>query len=273
LLIVYGIITGGSIGRLFVAGILPGILLTLLFCATILIICRIKPEMAPPGQKTTFMEKIKSLNGVIEMLILFALVMGGIFMGWFTPTEAGAIGAAGSLIIALAGRNLTWKSLFDSLGETTRITAMVFLIITGAIVFGHFMAVTQIPSDIADWVSTLGVPPFVIMLFIIIFYLIGGCFMDSMALVTLTVPSLLPVINVLGYDVIWFGIIIVLVAEMGVITPPVGINVYVIKGVAPDVPMEKIFKGIFPFLAAIFVCTVLLIACPQIVLFLPNLIH
>jgi tripartite ATP-independent transporter DctM subunit len=198
--------------------------------------------------------------------------MGGLFVGWFTPTEAGAAGAAGALIIALVRRTLTWRGFLDSLADTTRITAMVFIIITGATIFGHFMAVTRVPFDLSEWVGGLGVSPNTIMGFIIFGYLIAGCFMDSLAMVTLTVPILYPLVLKLGFDSIWFGVIIVLVAEMGVITPPVGINVYVIKGVAPDVPLETIFRGIFPFLVALLVCTAILIAFPQIALFLPNFI-
>ena len=270
--IIYGVLVEESIGKLFAAGILPGILLATLFALTVYIICRRNPKLGPAGPKFTWKERVASLSGVFEMLVLFFLVMGGLFVGWFTPTEAGAAGAAGALIIALARRTLTWRGFLDSLADTTRITAMVFIIITGATIFGHFMAVTRVPFDLSEWVGGLGVSPNTIMGFIIFGYLIAGCFMDSLAMVTLTVPILYPLILKLGFDSIWFGVIIVLVAEMGVITPPVGINVYVIKGVAPDVPLETIFRGIFPFLVALLVCTAILIAFPQIALFLPSLI-
>ncbi|MBM4276803.1 MAG: TRAP transporter large permease [Deltaproteobacteria bacterium] len=271
-LIIYGIMTEQSIGKLFAAGILPGLLLTALFGLVVFLLCRFRPALAPAGEKSSWKERIASLSGIIEMLILFALVMGGLFVGWFTPTEAGAAGAAGTLVLALARRKLTWRGLLDSLSETTRISAMVFLIITGATLFGRFMAVTRVPFELSEWVGGLGMSPHVIMGFIIFGYLIGGCFMDSLALITLTVPILYPVILKLGFDPIWFGVIIVLVGEMGVITPPVGINVYVIKGVAVDVPLETIFKGIFPFLGAIIVCTILLILFPSIALFLPGFV-
>jgi len=271
-LIIYGIMTEQSIGKLFAAGILPGLLLTVLFGLAVFLLCHVRPALAPAGEKSSWKERIASLSGIIEMLILFALVMGGLFVGWFTPTEAGAAGAAGTLVLALARRKLTWRGLLNSLSETTRISAMVFLIITGATLFGRFMAVTRVPFELSEWVGGLGMSPYVIMGFIIFGYLIGGCFMDSLALITLTVPILYPVILKLGFDPIWFGIIIVLVGEMGVITPPVGINVYVIKGVAVDVPLETIFKGIFPFLGAIIVCTILLILFPSIALFLPDFV-
>ena len=270
ILIIYGILTQESIGRLFAAGILPGLLLTALFALTIYILCRRNPALAPPGAKATWKERLISLSGVGEMIILFALVMGGIFVGFFTPTEGGAAGAAGAIVLALARRQLTWRQFLDSLMDTTRITAMVFLIVTGATIFGRFMSVTRVPSELGAWVGGLPFPPYVIMGFIVVGYLIGGCFMDSLALVTLTIPVMFPVIKALGFDPIWFGVIIVLVAEMGVITPPVGINVYVIKGVAPDVPLEVIFRGILPFLFAIIVCVAILIAFPQIALFLPS---
>jgi C4-dicarboxylate transporter DctM subunit len=271
ILIIYGILTEESIGKLFAAGILPGVLLASFFALTVYIICRRNPDRGPAGVKTTWKGRIASLAGVAEMFVLFALVMGGLFVGWFTPTEAGAAGAAGALIIPLVRRQLTWRGLLDSLIETTRITAMVFLIVTGATIFGHFMAVTRVPFDLSEWLGAMEVSPKVIMGFIIFGYLIGGCFMDSLALITLTVPILYPVILKLGFDPIWFGVIIVLVGEMGVITPPVGINVYIIKGVAEGVPLETIFKGIFPFLAALIVCAIILILFPQIALFLPGL--
>jgi tripartite ATP-independent transporter DctM subunit len=270
ILVIYGVMTEESIGRLFAAGILPGLVLTALFIITVIILCRFKPGLAPPGARASWKERIASLSGVIEMILLFALVMGGLFVGWFTPTEAGAAGAAGALIIALARRTLSWRGFLDALADTTRITAMVFLIVTGATIFGHFMAVTRVPFELSAWVGGLALPPAVIMGFIIFGYLIGGCFMDSLAMVTLTIPILYPLVLSLGFNGIWFGVIIVLVAEMGAITPPVGINVYVIKGVAPDVPLETIFKGIWPFLGAIIVCTAILIAFPQIALFLPS---
>lgn len=271
-LIIYGVMTEQSIGKLFIAGILPGILLTVLFMFTVLALVWRNRSIAPRGERTSWLEKIKGLSGTIEMLLLFALVMGGLFVGWFTPTEAGAVGAAGSLVIALVRRKLSLEDFWKAVAETTRITAMVFLIIAGATIFGHFMAITRAPFALSEWVGGLPLPPVVIMVLIMAIYLIGGCFMDSLALVTLTIPILYPIITEMGYDPIWFGILIVLAAEMGVITPPVGVNVYVIKGVAPDVSMNKIFRGIWPFLGAEVVATLMILFVPQIALFLPNLV-
>lgn len=267
---VYGILTEQSIGRLFVAGVLPGLLLTALFIVAIAVRIRFRPGVAPPGPKTTWKERIASLPGAIEMLGLFGLVTGGLIVGWFTPNEAGAVGAAGALVVGLIRRGLTWRGFLDCLADTTRITAMVFLIVTGATLFGHFMAVTRVPYELAAWVGGLDLPRNAIMMLIVLGYLIAGCFLDSLAMVTLTIPIVYPLILSLGFHPIWFGVIIVLVVEMGVITPPVGINVYVIKGVAPDVPMEKIFRGIFPFLAAELTCIAILLAFPEIALFLPS---
>ena len=270
--IIYGILTQQSIGKLFVAGVFPGLLLATFFVAVVSFLCWRNPALGPGGAPTSWREKIEGLTGVIEMLVLFALVIGGLFLGWFSPTQAGGAGAAGALLIGLARRQLSWQAFLSAIKDTLRITCMVMIIVTGAIIFGHFMAVTKIPLVLADWVGALPLPPAAIMGVIVLMYLLGGCFMDALALVTLTIPILYPVVIALGFDPIWFGVIIVLVTEMGVITPPVGVNVYVIKGIAEDVPLETIFKGTFPFLGALIVVVGILIALPQIALFLPGLI-
>ncbi len=270
--LVYGIITEQSIGKLFVAGIIPGIILVFLFILTVGILCWRRPECAPAGPSTNIREKTRALIGIGEALLLFCLVIGGLFFGWFTPTQAGGIGAAGALVIGLIRREIRWKGFIDSTLDGLRTSCMVLCVIAGATVFGHFMAVSTIPFILADWIAGLPLHPVAIMGIIILIYLIGGCFMDAMALVVLTVPVIFPVVVRLGFDPIWFGVIIVLVSEMGVITPPVGVNVYVIKGIAPEIPLEKIFKGIFPFLVALLINAGILILFPKLALILPNLI-
>lgn len=276
-LIVYGVLTEQSIGKLFVAGIVPAILITVLFCAAILVWCTIAPQQGPRGESFSWKERIKALGDLGETLLVFALVMGGLFFGWFTPTEAAAVGVFGVVAVSLVRRRLTWKGFVAALYETLRTSCMVMMLIAGAMVFGKFMAVTRIPFDIAQWIEHLNLAPILILAVIVLVYFIGGCFMDSLALVMLTVPIFLPLILHLGYDPIWFGIVIVMVTEMGVITPPVGINVYVVYGVAlgmkEEVALESIFKGILPFLLAIFVGIALIALFPQLVLFLPNLMY
>jgi len=268
--IVYGILTEQSIGKLFAAGILPGILLCFLFLLTIHLRVLKNPSLAPPGPKSNIREKFRSFAGILETMLLFALVMGGIFFGLFTPTEAAAVGAFMTLLIAIIRRQLYWKGFIQSLADTTKISCMIMVIVTGAVIFGHFMAITRIPYMLADYVSSLPLPPHAIIGVIILVYLVGGCFMDALAMIMLTIPIFFPVVQALGFDPIWFGVVIVLITEMGVITPPVGINVYVVYGVARDVPLEKIFRGVFPMLIALFVCNLLLILFPQIALWLPG---
>ena len=272
ILIVYGILTEESIGKLFIAGVLPGIMLSLAFVAVVAILCLRNPQLGPPGTPTSIRQKAKAVNGIIEAIILFMLTIGGLFLGWFSPTQAGAIGAGGALLIGLARRQLTWRNFFEAGKEGLRTSCMVLIIITGATIFGHFMAISTIPFALADWIKNLPIPPVALMGLIIFLYFIGGFFMDSMALVVVTIPIFFPVVMQLGYDPIWFGVIIVLVAEMGVITPPVGVNVFVIKGIAPDVPLHVIFRGIFPFLVALILMTALLVAFPAVAVFLPNLV-
>ena len=269
--IIYGIMTEQSIGKLFISGILPGILLTILFSLTVMLWAVVDPNVAPRGPRSSWAERLASLSGVLETLLLFILVMGGLFLGICTPTEAGALGAFGTLVIATVRRTITWRGFWQALQETTRISCMILVIVAGATVFGHFLAITRIPFDIANWVAGFQLPAAVIMALIILVYLIGGCFIDALALIMLTVPIFFPVVSHLGYDPMWFGVVVVLVTQIGVITPPVGVNVYVVSGVAMDIPLEDIFKGVLPLLAALIVGTLLMIPFPQIALLLPGM--
>lgn len=271
--IVYAILTEKSIGQLFIAGIVPGVMMALLFCVTIYIQCRLNPKLGPAGPKVSFKRKLLSLNGLIETLVLFAVVMLGMFMGFFSPTEAAAIGAAGSLVIAAVRGKITRRMITQSVMETIRTSCMVMIIVTGAVIFGRFLAITRIPFELATWLSNLPLPGWAVMGMIILFYLLAGSFIDALALVLLTIPIFYPVVVELGYDPIWFGVIIVVVTQMGVITPPVGVNVYVVSGIERDVPLQKIFRGSMPFLLAMVVAAILLMIFPQICTWLPNLVY
>ncbi|TET82684.1 MAG: TRAP transporter large permease [Desulfobacteraceae bacterium] len=271
--IVYGILTEQSIGKLFAAGIFPGILLSILFILTIYLRVRINPDLAPPGPKTTLGEKLRSFTGVLETLLIFAMVMGGIFFGIFTPTEAASAGAFLTILLGVIRKQLTWKGFVQSVADTTRISCMVMMIVTGAVIFGHFLAVTRVPYDLAAWVSSLPLHKNAIMMVIILVYLFGGCFMDALAMIMLTIPIFFPVAMTIGFDPIWFGVVIVLISEMGVVTPPVGVNVYVVYGVAKDVPLQEIFKGVLPMVLALLVCNLIILIFPQIALYLPSLMR
>ncbi len=272
ILIIYGVITEQSIGRLFLAGFIPGVLEAVFYIATIYLLCLRNPHLGPRGPKTSFMEKVISLKDIWIMLILFVIVIGGIYMGVFSPTEAGAVGAFGAFVFAVARRRLGWKNFFASIMDTGKTTAMIFIIVIGANLLGSFLALSRLPYELADIVAALPVSPYIILILVLFLYIILGCIMDSMAMILLTVPIFFPLIVALDFDPIWFGILIVRVVEIGQITPPVGINVYVIKGVAKDVPMGTIFRGILPFFIADVCHVALLITIPQISLFLPGLI-
>ena len=271
--IVYALMTEQSIGSLFLAGIVPGILITLLFCISIFIRCTKDRTQGPAGPKQGWKERIKSLNGVIETLILFILVMGGMFLGLFTPIEAAAIGTAGSFIIAFIQKELNMHKIKQIILETVRTSSMVFFIVAGATIFGRFLAVSRIPFTLAEFFVGLPLPGWAVMMLIIIFFLIAGCFIDALALVTLTIPIFFPVVMELGFDPIWFGVIVVVITQMGVITPPVGVNVYVVSGIERDIALPVIFKGAMPYLLMLILSAIILIAFPQICLFLPGLIR
>lgn len=276
-LIIYGILTEQSIGALFVSGIFPAFLMTVLFIICVWATCRVSPEQGPRGEKFTLAQKIKALAGLADTLVVFGLVMSGLFYGFFTPTESAAVGVLGVLVVSVLRRQLTWKAFVKSLYETLQTSTMIMFLIAGAVIFGKFLAVTRIPFEVATWVAGFDLPPFMIMGIIVLIYFVGGCFMDSLGLIMLTIPIFFPIVVNLGYDPIWFGVIIVMVTEMGVITPPVGINVYVVYGVSRnvigDISLEAIFKGILPFLLTTAIGIVILMLFPQIILFLPNLMY
>jgi tripartite ATP-independent transporter DctM subunit len=279
-LIIIGLQTEQSIIKLFLGGILPAILLGLLFVLTIVLLCRIYPGFGPAGPKTTLLEKLKSLTGVIEALIIFVLVIGGLYVGVFTPTEAGAVGVFFTLLVTVPFGRLTWKDqeggrkgLVNAMVETMKLSAMVFFLVTGAIIFGRFLAVTRLPFAVAEFAAGLPVSPYVVLAFILIIYLIGGCFVDSLGFLVLTIPIFFPLGMALGFDPIWYSIILTMVTTMGAITPPVGVNIYVVKALAPDIELKTIFKSVSFFLIACMVCIVLLIIFPKIVLIIPEMVR
>ncbi|MBW1690922.1 MAG: C4-dicarboxylate ABC transporter permease [Deltaproteobacteria bacterium] len=272
-IIVIGLQTEQSIAELFLGGIVPAILLGILFVFTILMICKIYPNFGPPGPKTSFGEKIKSLPGVIEAIAIFVLVIGGLFVGLFTPTEAGAVGVLCTFIVAVATRRLTWNGLISSIVETLKISCMVFVLVTGAIIFGRFLAVTRIPFIVADYAASLPVSPFVILAFVLLIYLIGGCVMDALGFLVLTIPIFFPLGIALGFDPVWYSIILTMVTTLGAITPPVGVNIYVVKALAPEIAIGTIFKSVSFFLLACIIAIIILILFPQLVLFIPEMLH
>ncbi|MEE2999490.1 MAG: TRAP transporter large permease [Pseudomonadota bacterium] len=270
ILVLYGILTETNIGELFLAGFLPGILTIIFFMATIAIVTRIFPGAGPRGEKTTFVQKIVALKDVWGTVALFLLVIGGIYTGVFSPEEAAGIGASGALALALLARTMTWPIFIDCLMKTVQTSAMIFTILIGAILFNNFLVLSNVPDAIGVWIESLPFSSTVIMLIILLIYLIMGCALDSLAMILLTIPIFFPVIANLGFDPIWFGIIVVMVVELGLITPPVGMNVFIIKGMAPEVPLSKIYKGVLPFVIAQVVLIALIVFFPKIALWLPS---
>lgn len=268
--IVYGILTEQSIGKLFISGVIPGLIMTALLMLTVFLICYFNPTFGPPGEQTTWGAKVRALTGILEVVVLFTLVMVGLVAGWFVPSQAGAIGTVGALVIGLI-RGMSWKKFIEESKDGLQTAASVLLLIAGAVIYGHFMALTEIPLIMVDWVQKAHLSPLLILGVIIVFYFIGGCLMDSLGFAVLTVPIVFPLILSVGIDPIWFGVIIVILTEIGTLTPPVGVNVYVIHQITPEVPLETVFKGACYFLPAMFICILILILFPQLALFLPGL--
>jgi len=268
--VLYGIMTEQSIGKLLLAGVIPGIVETVLFCLAIAIETAVYPALGAPGPRASVRERLVAVVEVWEVLVLFLIVIGGLYAGLATPVESAAFGVVGALFFGVLKRTLTWHGLLDALDQTVRTTAMIFLIIIGADLFGYFMALSQLPLAMASWLIHLHVGALGVLWIILILYLILGCVMDELAIILLTVPIFFPMVTQLGFDPIWFGVIIVVTVQIGLVSPPVGLNVFVIAGMARDVPMPKIFRGIMPFLAAMIVLLVLLTIWPDLALILPR---
>ncbi len=268
-MIIYGILTETNISKLFMAGVLPGILLSALFLATIFIMVRVKPSIGPAGPKSAWGVRFKSLLKIWPAILLFILVIGGIYSGLVTPTEAGALGAFLSLIIAVAMRRLSWEGFKKSVLESTGLTAMIMLLIVGAQIFAKFLAMSGLPKQLAEGLVGLALPHAVVFLILIVAYIIIGMLLDVMSAVIITVPVIFPAMMAMGYDPYWFGVIVILVVQMGVLTPPIGMDVFVLSS-AIKVPAATIFRGVWPFVAAIVICIILLLAVPWIVTVIPS---
>jgi C4-dicarboxylate transporter DctM subunit len=268
--LIYGFLTEQSIGKLFLAGIAPGIVLVGLFVLTIAVVTWINPSLGPPVVRTPLNERLSALRRVWAVVALFLLVIGGMYLGVFTATEAAAVGAFGAFLFAVARRKVTWRSLRAALVATASTTAMILAILVGAIILGYFMAITKVPMALAAFFSGLPVSATLVMICIIVTYVILGGLMDSLAMVLLTVPIFFPVIQALGYDPIWFGVMLVILVEVGLITPPIGMNVFLIAGMSKDVSIQGVFLGTSPFLVAMAVLLVLLMLFPDLALFIPR---
>lgn len=270
ILVLYGILTESNIGHLFLAGIFPGILMVLFFMVTVSLVTARHPTWGPRGPKTSRGEKLRAFKDVWGTVLLFVLVIGGIYLGVFTPTEAAGIGAMGAFLLGLLARRMSLKVFLDCLIDTTKTTAMIFTILIGAILFNNFLVFSNMPGDVADWVNTLPFSAHMILIVILLIYLVMGCALDSLAMVLLTVPVFFPIALGLGFDPIWFGILIVMVVELGLITPPIGMNVFVMKGIAPDLPLGSIYQGVLPFVVAQILLIALLVVFPGVALWLPG---
>jgi C4-dicarboxylate transporter DctM subunit len=267
---VYGLITEQDIGKLFVAGIVPGIIAILMYMATVTIIGYARPGYLPAGQYSSWRERLDSLRDIWATLLLFLFVIGGIYGGLFTATEAAGMGAAGAFLIGIARRRLSRDDILRSLLEATRTTAAVFTVLIGAILFGYFLAITQTPQKVTEFLTGLGIGRYGVLALIMVMYLVLGCLMDALAMIILTVPIIFPVIKQLGFDPIWFGVIIVMTVELGLIHPPVGMNIFVIKSVVEDAKISTIFYGVLPFIVTDILRLILLIAFPILALWLPS---
>src|SRR3954463_16494398 len=273
-LAVYGIITEQDIGKLFVAGIIPGLLAMAMYMLTITLIGWFRPGFLPTGPQTTWRERFAGLKNIWAPVLLFVFVIGGLyglpFLPRFTPTEAGGVGATGAFLIGVLTGRLNKEKILASLLQATRTAAAVFTVLIGALIFGYFLTVTQTPQKVTELLTGLGLGPYGILALIMVMYLVLGCLMDAMAMIILTVPIIFPVIIHLGFDPIWFGVIIVMTVELGLIHPPVGMNVFVIKSVVKDVSFSTIFRGVIPFVVTDLIRLVILIAFPILALWLPQ---
>ena len=273
IMVIYGIMTETSIGKLFVAGIIPGVIATVLLCLAVSWICWRDPEAGPPAEPHSWSERLTALNHVWGVIALFLLVIGGIYVGAFTATEGAGIGAGGAFLFALARRALTWRVLFDVLTESARTTSMLFMILIGALLFANFVNYTTMPSDLKSFVTQFNLHPALVIAAICIIYIVLGTAMEELSMILLTVPLFFPVVTGLGYDAIWFGILVVIVVQIGMISPPVGMNIFVVKNLIRQVSIAEIFRGVTPFTFALVAMLALIVAWPGLATWLPSLMR
>jgi tripartite ATP-independent transporter DctM subunit len=271
-LIIYGLQTSQSIGKLFWASVIPGLLLMVLMLLTVTIICRLRPQWGPAGPRAGLAERLRSLPGSLEMIVLFGLVMGGLFGGFFTPTEAGAAGSAIALLISLAGGRLTWPKFRMAVADTLKVSCMIMVIIAGAVIFGRFLAMSRLPYAVAEMAETSGLSPVLLLWLFFAVYAVGGMIMDALALLIVTIPIFYPAVMAMGYDPIWFGVAITVITTMGAVTPPVGVSTFIVSSMASDVPMSQVFIGVGWFMISYVACVALLLLFPGLVLWLPQFI-
>jgi tripartite ATP-independent transporter DctM subunit len=270
ILVIYGLMTETDIGKLFIAGLLPGLVGVILYMLAVAVTVHLKPEAGPAGPRSSWKERLISMKGVWGINLIFIIVMGGIYFGVFTPTEAAGVGAAGAFLIALFSGKLSFEMLQRSLVGAARTTAMLFFLVIGAVIFSNFINLSGMPMMVKDWVVDSGFSPFMVILALVAVYMLLGCVLESMSMILLTVPVFYPIVEALGFDLIWFGILVVVVTEISLITPPVGMNVFVLRSVVPDVSLATIFRGVTPFWIADIVRLVLVITVPALSLMLPN---
>ena len=273
IMVIYGIFTETNIGKLFAAGVLPGILGAALLCITVRYVTWRDPKAGPPGERASWSERWKALRGIWAVAFLFLFVMGGIYGGLFTATEGAGMGAFGAMVFALWRRALTWRTLYAALVESARTSAMLFMILIGALIFADFINITSMPADLKDFVTRFELSPIMVVAAICVIYVLLGTAMEELSMVLLTLPVFFPLIMHLGYDPVWFGILIVVVVEIGLISPPVGMNLFVLKTLLPNVPTTTVFRGVMPFMMADCVRFAILIAFPIISLWLPSLMR
>jgi tripartite ATP-independent transporter DctM subunit len=273
IMVIYALLAEQSVPALFAAGMVPGLLLAALFVIVVWILVSIRPDLAPASPTMPWRERIAAVTKMWKLALLFGLAVGGIYTGWFSPTEAAGIASFAAIVIGLAGRDISLAGLWDCLLESLWTTAMMMFIFVGAWIFSYFVVQTKVPSLIVEVINDLSLAPWMVILVIVAFYVVLGCFLDSVAIVVVTVPVFLPVILAQGYDAVWYGVLMVVVVEIGLITPPVGMNVFVMRAQLPDVPMGTIFKGIWPFLIADFVLVAILLIWPDLALWLPRLLY